>query len=51
MAHEIEITERLMMAIIDAVKSEMMFGWSLDQLIPMLHNAVDDAIEKLEEEK
>lgn len=50
MEREIEITERMREAIIEAVKNEMRLGWSLDQLIPLLTNAVDDAIEELEQE-
>lgn len=50
MEHEMEITERMREAVIEAVKNEMRLGWSLGQLIPLLTNAVDDAIEKLEQE-
>lgn len=48
MAHEIEITERMRNAIVALVEEEMRLGWSLDQILPMLSNAVDDAIEELE---
>ena len=48
MEYEMEITERLKEAIVDALRMEMMRGWSLDQLLPMLHNCVDDAIEEIE---
>ena len=48
MKYESEITERLRDSIIEAVKHEMFYGWSLDQLLPMLHNAVEDAIEEME---
>lgn len=47
MEYEIEITERLRNAIVDAMREEMMYGWSLEQLVPMFHNAVADAIEEL----
>ena len=50
MKYEAEITERLRDAIVEAVKQEMFYGWSLDQILPMLHNAVDDAIEEMEGE-
>lgn len=50
MEREMEITERMREAVIEAVKNEMRLGWSLNQLIPLLTNAVDDAIEKLEQE-
>lgn len=49
MAHEMEITERLRESIVDALRNEMMLGWSLDQLIPMFNNAVQDAITEIEE--
>lgn len=49
MEYEIEITERLRNAVMEALKKEMMLGWSLDQLIPMLHNAIDDALYEMEE--
>lgn len=51
MEYETEITERLREAIIDVLRDEMARGWSLDQLVPMLHNSVDDAIDKIEEER
>lgn len=50
MEYEMEITERLRDSIIDTVKQEMARGWSLEHILPMLHNAVDDAIEEMEEE-
>lgn len=50
MAYEMEITERLSEAIVEELRHEMALGWSLDQLVPMLHNAVEDAVEKIEEE-
>lgn len=51
MAHEAEITERLEMVIYDALREEMMRGWSLDQLVPMLNNSIQDAIERIQEDK
>lgn len=48
MEHEIEITERITEAVRTALKEEMMRGWSLDQLIPMLNNAVEEVVEELE---
>ena len=50
MEYEMEITERLRNAIYEELKSEMAFGWSLDQLVPMLTNAMQDAIKEIEEE-
>lgn len=50
MGYEMEITERLRNAIYEELKAEMALGWSLDQLVPMLTNAMQDAIEKIEEE-
>ena len=50
MEYEMEITERLRNAIYEALKDEMARGWSLDQLVPMLTNAMQDAIEEIEEE-
>lgn len=50
MEYEMEITERLREAIVEGLRHEMALGWSLDQLVPMLHNAVEDAVEKIEEE-
>lgn len=50
MKYETEITERLRDAIVEAVKGEMQLGWSLSQLLPMLHNAVEDAVDELEKE-
>lgn len=50
MEYTTEITERLQEAIVEAVRHEMSLGWSLDQLAPMLTNAVKDAIEELEKE-
>lgn len=50
MGYEMEITERLQNAIYEALKAEMARGWSLDQLVPMLPNAAQDAIEEIEEE-
>ena len=50
MEYTTEITERLQEAITEAVRREMGFGWSLDQLAPILANAVKDAIEELEKE-
>lgn len=49
MEYEMEITERLREAVVDAIREEMMLGWSLDQLIPMLNNAIMDAIEEIKE--
>ncbi len=51
MGYEMEITERLQHAIVNALRNEMALGWSLDQLVPMLHNCVDDAIEEIEGER
>lgn len=50
MEYEMEITERLENSIYETLKSEMAYGWSLDQLAPMLINAMKDAIEKIEGE-
>ena len=50
MGYEMEITERLQNAIYEALKAEMARGWSLDQLVPMLTNAMQDAIKEIEEE-
>lgn len=50
MEYETEITERLREAIADELRYEMLLGWSLDQLTPMLYNAVEDAIKEIEEE-
>lgn len=49
MAYEMEITERLREAVADALREEMMRGWSLDQLVPMLNNAVLDVVEEIKE--
>lgn len=51
MAHEMEITERMRESIVDALRNEMAKGWSLEQLVPMLHNSVQDAIEEIEEDR
>lgn len=48
MKYEMEITERLENSIYESLKNEMARGWSLDQLVPMLTNAIQDAIEKIE---
>lgn len=48
MSHEVEITERLRDAIVDAIKYEMDYGWSLDQIMPIFMNAVQDAVEEIE---
>ena len=48
MEHEMEITERLREAVVDALRMEMMRGWSLDQLAPMLYVCVDEAIDRIE---
>lgn len=50
MEYEMEITERLAESIYETLKSEMARGWSLDQLAPILANAVNDAVEKIEGE-
>ena len=48
MGYEMEITERLENAVYEALKAEMFRGWSLEQLLPMLNNAVKDAVEEIE---
>lgn len=48
MGYEMEITERLTSAIYEALRHEMALGWSLYQLLPILENAVKDAIEEIE---
>lgn len=47
MSHEVEITERLRDAIVEAIKFEMDCGWSLDQIMPIFMNAVEDAVEEI----
>lgn len=49
MEYEKEITERLRDAIVTALRDEMARGWSLEQLVPMLNNSIQDAIEEIEE--
>lgn len=50
MGYEMEITERLRSSIYEVLKDEMARGWSLDQLVPMLINAMQDAVEEIEGE-
>ena len=50
MEYEMEITERLRNAVYEELKAEMALGWSLDQLVPILTNAMQEAIEEIEEE-
>ena len=51
MSHEIEITERLAIAVEEALRDEMARGWSLDQLVPILNNSIQDAIDKIQEDE
>lgn len=48
MEYEMEITERLREGIITILNNEMLLGWSLDQLMPMFYNAIEDALEEME---
>lgn len=47
MEYEMEITERMKDAIVNALKNEIAKGWSLEQLIPMMNNSVQDAIDEI----
>lgn len=51
MEYEAEITERMQTTIVEALRNEMMRGWSLDQLIPILNNAIQDAINEIQEDE
>ena len=48
MEYEMEITERLREAVAEALREEMVRGWSLDQLLPMLENCIQEAVEEIE---
>ena len=47
MEHEVEITERIRDAIVETIKYEMNYGWSLDQIMPIFMNALEDAVEEI----
>lgn len=49
MEYEMEITERIREAIKDVLREEMARGWSLDQLVPIMNSAIEEAVEALEE--
>ena len=48
---EYETAKRLRNAVMEALKKEMMLGWSLDQLVLMLRSAIDDALYEMEDKK
>ena len=50
MEYEMEITERIRDAIVTALRSEIARGWALDQLVPMLMNSVEEAINEIKED-